>query len=397
MKKRSIAFFCVYDSEGIIDEYVIYILRELEKIAERIVVIVNGYIQNEYYKALEKVADTILIRKNKGFDAGAYKYALMKEDMEQLVKYEEVIFCNDTFFGPFVSFETIFNTMRERNADFWGLYCNKNNVANHIQSYFLVFNRKQNCINSMIEYMIENISENELDLREVYARFEVGLFNYLVDCGFQYDTYALESENIYSIYKAEDILLIENKLPIMKKKCFEDVYRNEQAIQNVLCYLSRNSDYDWKLIQKYVRRKYDYNLKAKNKQINIIKRKEVKFPVSKLDYKEIVEYVNKAQKLYIYGAGIWARKVYFLYHKHFKCFKGFVVSEEDRVRELYGYPIIPLSKIEEDADIIVALNYQNEEEIYSKLVGDYNVLFLWHDNFWENKYEQDFLDLNKTE
>lgn len=114
-----IGIFCFYDKEGIVDEYVEFLLKELCRCLSSLVIIINGNVSVKGRLILEKYTDEIYIRDNKGFDGGAYKDVLINMlGWSRIQKYDELVLCNDTFYGPFVSFESIFNDMESTRADF---------------------------------------------------------------------------------------------------------------------------------------------------------------------------------------------------------------------------------------------------------------------------------------
>ena len=138
-----LGIFVFYDREGIVDSYIDYLLCDLRKCLSYLIIVVNGKVDILGYDIFSKYADQIVIRNNKGFDIGAYKEII--EDLHQkkeMRKWDEIVFCNDTFYGPFIPFTQIFDEMAQRQVDFWGLNYIDNSFLSHIQSYFLVFGKK---------------------------------------------------------------------------------------------------------------------------------------------------------------------------------------------------------------------------------------------------------------
>ena len=73
--KRLILYF-MYDKDGIVDDYVPYMLRELKKNSTEILVVCNGKLTRESREKLQEVTPNVLVRENKGFDVWAYKTGL---------------------------------------------------------------------------------------------------------------------------------------------------------------------------------------------------------------------------------------------------------------------------------------------------------------------------------
>ena len=140
MERLGIVSF--YDGEGVVDGSVEYYIKSLCDVVSEIIVVVNGNISNIGQIQLDHIADECIIRQNTGFDAGAYKEVLCRQNFVQKMKeYDEIVLCNDTCFGPFKSFSGIFAEMEHKKVDFWGLDFVENKVADYLQSYFLVFSK----------------------------------------------------------------------------------------------------------------------------------------------------------------------------------------------------------------------------------------------------------------
>ena len=99
-----------------------FLLADLRRVLTELIVIANGVVQDEGRKRLSRFADAFVVRENRGFDAGAWKEGIVAVcGEEKLRTFDEVVLANDSFFGPFIPFQTIFERMEERKLDFWGL------------------------------------------------------------------------------------------------------------------------------------------------------------------------------------------------------------------------------------------------------------------------------------
>jgi rhamnosyltransferase len=116
-----IAMYVIYDKHGVIDDYILYQLANLKPNLSRLLVLVNGLLSEDGYTKLEPLADYILVRENKGFDAEAYKQGLEYIGWDAVSQYDELLLMNDTCFGPLYPFKTVFDTMNARDCDFWGI------------------------------------------------------------------------------------------------------------------------------------------------------------------------------------------------------------------------------------------------------------------------------------
>ena len=204
---KRICVFSFYNSNGIASTYVLNLLTELASVCEKIIFTVNGKITDISENLVKKYADEVIKRPNLGFDAGAYKNVLCGEIGEQLKNYDELILCNDTFWGPFVPMKQIFEKMDYSDSDFWG-FCNyKNNYCDYIPSFFYVF--RKDIINRGVlqKYFERNVDEFADDIHCPYCQFEIGLYDHLVTNHYKPRWYA-DIDNI-NFYKEPDALLIK--------------------------------------------------------------------------------------------------------------------------------------------------------------------------------------------
>lgn len=278
--KNRIGIYAFYDENGIVDDYVFHFLFLLKKITTRIVFVSNGPIKKEYINMLNRITGEILIRENTGFDVYAYKYAINHIEFNKLEKYDEVILCNSTFFGPINGLENIFLEMdKKEDLDFWGLtqspdyfvdtdeipafYINPYGyIPKHIQSYFVVYRNKFIKTKHLRDFW------NNLPMINSYAE-AVGLFEtvftkYFEDLNYKWDTY-LHYENDEKninyplLYKPYEVI-VGYKFPIIKRKSFfiDDSlsikYKTKDSVRKLIQYLNDNSCYDVDLIYKNITR-----------------------------------------------------------------------------------------------------------------------------------------------
>ena len=148
-----LGIFVFYDKDGIADEYNFYFIEELKKQVSRLLVICNGDVEEEAGKRFSRIADEVMMRGNEGFDITAYHLGLKKYGYNRDGKFDEVIICNSTMFGPVYPFREMFEKMAVRDLDFWGI-TNFHEVPfdpfgtvkygmlpKHVQSFFMVFRK----------------------------------------------------------------------------------------------------------------------------------------------------------------------------------------------------------------------------------------------------------------
>ena len=229
-----IAFYCFYNKHGIADKYILYFLKGLKEVSERIVVIVNGEIQDDSLNKIRLITPEIIIRDNKGFDAWAYKTGFKYVGWDRLAEYREVICCNSSVFGPLYPFNDMFRKMdRQKSLDFWGITAHSlwntteyNNpygyIPEHIQQYFIVYRQKFIKTGDFQSYW-ENLPELNT-YAEAVGLFETVFTKHFSDLGYKWSTYVqfkLDPKIYMNLlyfepYKA----VIEYKCPVIKRKSF---------------------------------------------------------------------------------------------------------------------------------------------------------------------------------
>lgn len=143
---RRLVVYAVWDRRGGIEDFVPYALSRLRSHSDRILVVVNGGLSDDGRAKLLGVSDEILVRENVGFDIWAHKHAIDHLG-PRILDYDEVIFTNDTWFGPVGDFDPVLERMQRSEADFWGMtdhplekpnpFTGSDVLPYHLQSYWI--------------------------------------------------------------------------------------------------------------------------------------------------------------------------------------------------------------------------------------------------------------------
>ncbi len=229
MKRLAIYFF--FDKDGIVDDYVPYFLQNLNKNCDEVCVVINEPITKKAKDILQKNCSNLIIRKNIGFDSWAYKEAIENYGYEEIAKFDELIICNYTCFGPIFGFEEMFEKMAQKTCDLWGVYkhpkhitkyANKN-VVEHIQSNFIAF--RKNILKSPLFKKYWSELKPVTNYHEAVAHHELICSKYFEDLGFVSDTY-LDKQKYFNLTSGNasilsaDIQIMEDRCPLLKRKCF---------------------------------------------------------------------------------------------------------------------------------------------------------------------------------
>lgn len=375
-RKKTLALMSIYDPEGIVDDYIIYYLRELRKVATRIIALINGRINTESEKRLREVVEDVYIRQNKGFDFGAFKDVLENYLPPKILnEYQELILCNDTCFGPFISFEQIFADMDERNLEFWSINYRDNVLLPYYESYFMVFAGKAL---GLIKDFLRDTVNPKITKIEYAQGYEHSLSELIMQrkVAAGYFTSGQENYPNLDIYKAPDYAIRYLGLPFMKKRCFSFKILEKDNCQAALEIIRENTDYPIEYIFYSVKRCYGLDIEKNDLGIA---RKSLphsfwKFYISR---PEVIFFCNKNKKVYLYGKGYMSVFILARFQRYMNEFGGYIVSDEYYTEEMKADEMVyPLSMIDTNTPIIVALLENKSKEVRGLLRGYFNVVFL---------------------
>lgn len=293
MHCKRLGVFVFYDKDGIVDGYIDYLLNDLSNCLDKLIVVCNGALNEQGKQFFLKYTNDVFLRENVGFDAAAWQYVLIEKfGIEHLDDYDELVLLNDTFYGPFYSFAEVFEQMKEKDVDFWGLtihgktfdgwgLCEYGYLPEHIQSYFTVYKEKLIHSDVFKDYW-RNLPVAK-SFEEAVCSNEARQTKYFSDLGFKYgvlcDTRGLEDGYGYSDchYIYNPLMLIKTyKCPVLKRKTLITdkafLLKVNHAIVSLeaLNYIKYNTSYDVNLICKYLIRTVDPLLLKQTLNLNYI-------------------------------------------------------------------------------------------------------------------------------
>ncbi|CAA6819936.1 MAG: Glycosyl transferase, group 2 family protein [uncultured Sulfurovum sp.] len=243
-KHHRVTLFSHFDADNEVKPYVVTYLKALSAISDVIFVSTAESINEEKLKSIEPYCTDILVKKNIGYDFGAWKSGLNYLG-DSLNQYDALILCNDSVFGPLNALEPIFEQMH--NYDVWSMTDN-HEIAYHLQSYFMVYNKK-----AFTSTVFQNFWENFKiypNKQMLIENNEIGYSRNLIDsnlkCGAYYSTVDRHYVNVLQYYWKE--LIEVHKFPFIKKEVLTtnplqiETHDWKEVIQN-------NSAYDTELIE----------------------------------------------------------------------------------------------------------------------------------------------------
>jgi len=216
MVKR-LAIFAHYDKDKIIDDYVIFYLKSLKEICEKIIFVSACELNENEKSKISEICDYIICENHNEYDFGSWKRGFLSIGTE-ISQFDEIILANDSCFGPTYSLEKVFNIMRSEACDFWGITENKFGIKGrqrHIQSYFIIL-KKQVFIDVDFQKFITSVSAQSKK-NDIITNYEIGLSKLLFKKGFKGKSYVKKYRRYgnSTIYKWRE-LLTENLSPFVK-------------------------------------------------------------------------------------------------------------------------------------------------------------------------------------
>lgn len=265
-RRLAVAFF--YDEHGIVDEYMLHLVRSLQPFVEKTIFVSNGPLSRDSELAVRAAVETLVIRENIGFDVWAYKAALELEGFENLDKYDEVILYNHTFYGPIYPFSEMFDEMEGRPDDFWGISIHKAIDPNpfpggtgvlplHINSHFIAVRKPLLTSYAFRDYWEKMAPINSYT--ESVLKHESRFTKYFSDLGYKFSSY-IDPDMYGSLYPVFIDIdeVISDRCPILKRRIFfhDPLFHETNAINlpRALRMIRETSNYDFDLIWRNIGR-----------------------------------------------------------------------------------------------------------------------------------------------
>lgn len=230
---RRLCIYFFYDSEGVIDEYVLDCLQAMSEHCEDILLVSNGKLKADSAAKLSSIKGLrVLERTNEGFDVWAYKHGLDTLGWDAVSSYDEVIFMNFTIVGPLYPLSEMFNAMESRAVDFWGINVHSGEsydpwnvmvdgyIPKHLQSHFIAVRK---AMTQSPEFQAYWDTMREIKSYEQAIGFHEAIFTQTFEKhGFTWDSYVdtkdLEQVTSYPLMFMPDEVLKNRRSPFFKRK-----------------------------------------------------------------------------------------------------------------------------------------------------------------------------------
>tara|TARA_R110002033_G_scaffold9971_2_gene32723 strand:- start:51291 stop:52736 length:1446 start_codon:yes stop_codon:yes gene_type:complete len=316
--REKLCLFSHFDIDNIIDEYVLFFIKELYFLGYDIVFVTTS--ENMKINELKKLENYIvhgIVRKNIGYDFISWKIGLSKID--NYFNYQQILNVNDSIFFPINNPRPMFEEMKKRKVDFWGI--NKSiYYEEFIESFFIVFNK--NIIVSVFFNKFWNDCKIYLKKSEVIREYELKLLKLVKENYFKTSSYvdykalldvtelnSNEMKRLWEVdktaisYRFWDTQLEKFNSPFIKKKILIKTHIDyNSTTYNWEAKLKLISRYNTKLIKNYLIRM--------EKENEIIYDAEFFYNIEQL-YKVFKILDNKMFNIYGYGSfGVFINTIF---------------------------------------------------------------------------------------
>ena len=251
--------FAAFSPDGKIPETTLFYLKELHKVSETIIYISDNPVYATEVKKLKNLVSYCAFLRHGENEFGSYKRGyLWAKNKGLLEKTTELIFCNDSCYGPVYPLNEMFKSMSAKKADFWGITAHKSKATKiHLQSYFLVFKR-QVFTSSVFDRFMTSIKK-EKNNWSVMLKYENRLNTTLSAAGFSFQSYIPyeQGSTEYPYMFKNDLLyfpryLLAHKSPLIKAKCLDkNLYCNYEGINNTIDCIRKIQPKLGALLEKY--------------------------------------------------------------------------------------------------------------------------------------------------
>ena len=211
------SLFVGFNKNNVIPDYVVYWAKMLSEISD-----VFYFCDNNISDIDLTPLDPYVLYKggarHQKFDFGSWDN-LFNILGDSINRYDQLLLINDSIYGPFYPLSSIFNVMKDKAIDFWGM-CKSYQINTHLQSFFLVFNKCVFMDPKFRDYFKSD--KKKITYEEAVNDFEVPLLEYLESLGYKsgafIDSKKIKPYPIDSTCYWETLLYLQ--CPIIKRKVF---------------------------------------------------------------------------------------------------------------------------------------------------------------------------------
>lgn len=233
IKDRAIVF-ASYNKNNIIADYVVYYLKELHKISNKIVFVCDNDLPEKETQKVAEYTIQVISQRHESNDFSSYRLGFIWLcDNQFLDDIEELCFINDSCYGPIYPFKDVFETMDCRTCDLWGM-TESYETEYHLQSFFLVFRKK--VFKSLVFNNYVMGFRQETSFFDYVNNYEINFTHILEKAGYKSDCFLNINQkdvldksflNGNGNLTLNPLFLIEKGMPLVKVKALNGTFGSE--------------------------------------------------------------------------------------------------------------------------------------------------------------------------
>ena len=261
--QNNILVYVIYEPNELLKKWNINLYKEFKDIFTKMICVINGKLNDESMDILNNHFSEIIIRENKGYDVTAY-FETVSKLITNYDDIDEITLCNNSIIGPMNSLKKMFNTMRNKECDFWGITSNgnKNTASYHIQSYFISLKKEVLYSEHLKEYI--KAFPVIINQNDAISKVETQFTNHFINKGFKADTYIHRSDNCpVDIVFADPVLSLIQGNPFIKVKSFiqstKQIFRDLTNNSELFTYIEKNTDFNINSLYLELIKDYSYD------------------------------------------------------------------------------------------------------------------------------------------
>ncbi len=243
-KPRRACLFAGHDRDGLVDDTVIAYLTEMSRHAD-VFYLADGVLGPGELDKLAGITVGAWSVPHGAYDFGSF--SLLARELvgwERLAPYDEVVLANDSCY-LLRPLDDVFAEMDTRACDWWSLQAtsmehDESYISDdspiplaeakrrfigprhwtddrfvHLSSYFLAF-RRPVLDDPGFRFRLDTVARQD-EKRLVIHKYEVGISRYLVDAGFDFDTFLPDLWAFHPLYGRHFFELVEQGFPLVKR------------------------------------------------------------------------------------------------------------------------------------------------------------------------------------
>lgn len=239
---KRICLFAGYNKHNIIEDYVLYYIKELAKISDVYYLADNSVIETEKLIPYTKAVYGYYHGK---YDFGSWQELIHKIGYDKLSEYDELILTNDSVFGPLCDLKDYIENLEKDKWDMCGINTAYEAHAWHLSSYFLIL-KKNVFLSDIFKQHIDSIKQED-SVGKIIEKYEIGLSKKVIDAGFIVKNSVEFEKNIYFFWR--QFLLAGS--PLIKRKIFNDELFLICRTIGWEEFIHKHSNYDTTLLYQY--------------------------------------------------------------------------------------------------------------------------------------------------